>query len=455
MARLLLGFPRALSFEVSIICYGPDDAMLVPTLVHSKLDSLALPDVELVLATIEHFLSVPCEPAVSKQRTPRPAPQPTVARLRLSPRLAPAARQEAGPVRAHRPVTARHAGVQRPEPPARAPRRPHSARAPAGGREHGGVAAGRRVYQCRASEPPKTAGHEGGGGVSLFATGACADAALVAAAERGVCPLGRDAAAAARAGQDDACVLDRADDQRQVALTVAAKTKTGAGQGQDARGGDRAGGEKGGCGGKTRGKPAPCQGQEQAGLSRKGKEQEAAERLVAAYGRVGPRRHGGARRRACKPTQPRTDGGERGGVYWKPKGAAAGRAGPNTPTDGGGACGGEVAALARGDSGGALALQPLAPCGGRALGVSGKSGGALAMEPLAPCGQGPSVLARKRRESSRRVGEEGAGGGGEEQARARWRRREDAVMTLQRACRSALVRHRCVKPHIYLRNTSA
>ena len=101
MARLLLGFPRALSFEVSFICYGPDDAMLVPTLVHSKLDSSALPDVELVLATIEHFLSVPCAPAVSKQRTPRPAPLPTVARLRLSPRLAPAARQEAGHVLAH------------------------------------------------------------------------------------------------------------------------------------------------------------------------------------------------------------------------------------------------------------------------------------------------------------------------------------------------------------------
>ena len=299
------------------------------------------------------------------------------------------------------------------------------------------MAAGRRVYQCRAAEPPKTAGHEGGGGVSLFATGACADAALVAA-ERGVCPLERDAAAAARAGQD-ARVLDRADDEQR---QVAAKTKTGAGQG--ARGEDRAGDEEGGCRGKTRGKPAPCQGKEQAGLSRMGKEQEAAERLVAAYGGLGPRPYGGARRRACKPTQPRTDGGERAGVYWKPKGAAAERAGPNTPTDGGGACGGEVAALARGDSGGALALQPLAPCGGKALGVSGKSGGALAMEPLAPCGQGPSVLARKRRESSRRVGEEGAGEGGEEQARARWRRREDAVMTLQRACRAALVRHRCV-----------
>ena len=34
----MAGFPRAHSFEVSFICYGPGDTMLVPTTIHSKLE---------------------------------------------------------------------------------------------------------------------------------------------------------------------------------------------------------------------------------------------------------------------------------------------------------------------------------------------------------------------------------------------------------------------------------
>ena len=81
-------FPRKQSFEVSFICYGPGDSMLAPTNVHSKLDSSDFPSVDLVLATISHYLTLYTSTDACSKGHAAERPNTRLLRLRSAPMAA-------------------------------------------------------------------------------------------------------------------------------------------------------------------------------------------------------------------------------------------------------------------------------------------------------------------------------------------------------------------------------